>query len=112
MVALCVATTVMVNAGKARYMWATVLPLVFIVATTMTAGYQMIFYRFGPGASLAASGRGNLFNALLTGTMLVCVVIILGDSIRVWICGRRAQPPEGAVLARAGAMTEIIALDS
>ena len=86
-VALSVMTTVMVNAGRRRYMWVTLPPLAFIVCTTMTAGVEMIFGRFGPAASLDAAGRGALINATLTALMLVCVVIIVLDNARAWLRG-------------------------
>ena len=37
--ALCVGTTVIVNAGRARYAWVTLVPLAFVATTTLTAAY-------------------------------------------------------------------------
>jgi len=42
-VALCVATTVIIKMGRARYAWVTVAPLAWLVAVTMTAGVQKVF---------------------------------------------------------------------
>src|SRR5215212_7521643 len=42
-VALCVGTTVIVKMGKARYAWATMLPLAWLVTVTTTAGLMKIF---------------------------------------------------------------------
>ncbi len=42
-VALCVATTVIVKMGKARYMWVTIIPLVWLVIVVMYAGYLKVF---------------------------------------------------------------------
>jgi carbon starvation protein len=36
--ALAVATTIIINTGKAKYMWVTVVPLAFVSITTLTAG--------------------------------------------------------------------------
>ena len=41
-IALAVVTTVMFNAGRGRYAPLTILPMLFVISTTMTAGYQMI----------------------------------------------------------------------
>jgi carbon starvation protein len=100
-VALCVATTVLVKMHRARYMWITCTPLVWLVTVTFTAGYQKIFSplpRLGflaQAAQLSATGatdaatRALIFNARLDavvcGGFLVLVTTILIDSIRVWV---------------------------
>src|SRR5262249_22743700 len=38
-IALCVGTTVIINSGRARYAWITLLPLSFVATTTLTAGW-------------------------------------------------------------------------
>ncbi|HKO00797.1 MAG TPA: carbon starvation protein A, partial [Thermoanaerobaculia bacterium] len=47
-VALCVGTSVIINAGRARYAWTTMAPLAFVVTTTLYAGWRSIFDNFLP----------------------------------------------------------------
>ncbi len=42
-VALCVATTIIIGMGKAKYAWTTALPLAWLVTVTMIAGWQRLF---------------------------------------------------------------------
>jgi carbon starvation protein len=42
-IALAVATTFLIRGGRVRYAWTTLLPLAWLLAITMTAGYQKIF---------------------------------------------------------------------
>ena len=42
-IALCVATSIIVKSGKARYAWVTALPLTWLIVITSTAAYEKIF---------------------------------------------------------------------
>jgi carbon starvation protein len=93
-VALCVATTIIVNQGKTRYVWVTALPLAFIVSTTLTAGWQM------SRGYLAEAGQngGAAVRLVLTVLMLFCVVVVLLDSIRAWFRGSEPAAPKPAAV--------------
>jgi len=106
-VALAVGTTIILKRHGPRYMWITLLPMVWIVSVTYTASYQKVFSadpRLGflsqaeeLGAALAAGGlsperlaqterliaNANL-NAFVCGLFIVLVSAILVDSVRVW----------------------------
>src|SRR5450759_4806899 len=107
-VALCVASTILVKMHRARFLWITSVPLVWLVTVTYTAAWQKIFspeVRVGflaQASSLEAKlAAGNftsariaetqtlIFNArldaALSGIFLVLVTLIVADSLRVWI---------------------------
>ncbi|MDX2226324.1 MAG: carbon starvation CstA family protein, partial [Verrucomicrobiae bacterium] len=43
-IAFCLGTTLLLKMGKARYVWVTAVPMIFLIAVTMTAGWQKIFH--------------------------------------------------------------------
>jgi carbon starvation protein len=92
-VALSVAGTVMVNAGRARYLWVVIGPMTFVTTTTMTAGVQLIqrFLILGQSPVASDSFKGYL-NAFLIVAMMISVAIILWESVRRWI-GPTAPAP-------------------
>jgi carbon starvation protein len=95
-VALLIGTTILINMGRAKYVWVTVIPLVFLSTTTLTAGYLSVRDNFWPmavGANPALHLQGYM-DSVLTVVMMCCVVIILVTSIRRWIAvGRGGLSP-------------------
>jgi carbon starvation protein len=117
-VALCVATTVFIKMGKARYAFVTLLPLAWLTVVTMSAGWEKMFSpeaRLGflahahiiegqiasgalPAAiKSAADARRMVFNdyldAAVTAFFMISVVVILADSIREWTSVLRGRKP-------------------
>jgi carbon starvation protein len=108
-IALCVVTTVMINAGRGRYALLTVVPMLFVTSTTMTAGYMMVT---GPFAGMVRVGleqqeqalvlRGAL-NILLSLFMMACVLVIVCTALGKWTAGlRRGGAPRAAPVTRPG----------
>ena len=93
-VALAVATTIIINIGKARYVWVTLLPLAFVAITTLTAGVLSVRDNFwpmaiGPDESMHFTGY---VNTVMTVVMMVCVIVILANAVWKWglvLSGRR-----------------------
>src|ERR1041385_582956 len=101
-VALCVATTVIINMGKARYAWVTIAPLAFVGTTTLVAGYQSIRDIFWPQAQNPLTSTQGYINTSLTALIMTAAVIVIADSLRNWIGGRkRPQPTTEAAIAEA-----------
>jgi carbon starvation protein len=107
-VALCVATTVLAKMGKLRYSWVTLVPLTWLAAATLTAGWQKVFAAdpmlgfLSHAQTLAGSTDPNaarmIFNDRLDAGLalffmaVVCVVILA--SAREWylIAARKKAP--------------------
>jgi carbon starvation protein len=106
-VALCVAATVLVKMGKMRYTWVPLVPLAWLAAATLTAGWQKVFSPdpklgfLSHAASLdpnAPNAARMIFNdrldaALALFFMAIVVVVILA-SAREWyqIAARKKTP--------------------
>jgi carbon starvation protein len=88
-VALCVATTVIINLGRARYSWVTIVPLSFVATTTLVAGYQSIRDIFWPQTLNPATTTQGYINTSLTVLIMVAAIIVLVDSVRRWVSGKR-----------------------
>jgi len=108
-VALCVGTTILIKMGKQRYAWTTVVPLVWLVIVTLTAGWQKVFAAeprlgFLSHARLVAQGAGNpnaarlIFNdrldAALALIFMAVVVVVIAASAREWwlVLSKRKAP--------------------
>ncbi len=91
-VALAVVTTFLVNSGKARYAWVTLLPMCFVVTTTMTAGALTIRNTFLPLARTPGKAFQGYLNTSLTVIMMAAVIIILADAARRCWATHRGKP--------------------
>ncbi|MDT7543253.1 MAG: carbon starvation protein [Acidobacteriota bacterium] len=90
-VALCVATTTIINMGKARYSWITLVPLAFVGTTTLVAGWESITDIFLPLARNPKTATQGYVDTALTAILMAAAIIILFDSIRRWT-GTRRRP--------------------
>ena len=86
-IALLIGTTILINLGRARYAWVTIVPLVFLATTTLSAGFLSVRDNFWPmavGADPALHVQGYL-NSILTVIMMACVVVIVVTAVRRWM---------------------------
>lgn len=110
-VALCVGTTVIVRMGKGRYAWVTLLPLCWLLSVTITGGFIKIFSPSPKLGFLAHADKlktdlttatgvelqkipvlifNDYLDACLGGVFMILVLIIVVESIRIWI----TRPPK------------------
>jgi carbon starvation protein len=129
-IALCVATTIIIRSGKARYAFVTLLPLAWLVAVTMTAGVQKVlsplpnvgFFAharvlqdqlsapgLAPGkvSTLVQMMWNDRIDGVLTIVFIAVVLTILLDAARVWMrlilapSAGAAAPAQARVASRA-----------
>jgi carbon starvation protein len=106
-VALCVAATVLFKMGKMRYTWVPLLPLAWLAAATLTAGWQKVFSPdpklgfLSHAASLnpnAPNAARMIFNDRLDAALalffMAIVVVVIMASAREWyqIAARKKTP--------------------
>ncbi len=116
-IALCVGTTVLIKMHQAKYLWITAAPLAWLVVVTFAAGFDKIFspqpsigflahanaLQHAIAAGKIAAGKlaethAVIFNerldAVVCGSFLTLVSVILLDSLRIWFgLLRRTRPP-------------------
>lgn len=84
-IALAVGTSFIINRGRARYAWCTLVPMTFVGFTTIYAGISNIITLYLPQAVSEAGRVQGIVSTTLTVVILVCVFIILGNAIPKWI---------------------------
>jgi carbon starvation protein len=91
-IALTVGTSYIINRGGVKYAWVTILPLLFVGVTTITAGSMNIANLFYPMILVPGTQVQGIINLSLTVVIMVCVVVVIGDAVPKWIAvirGRR-----------------------
>jgi carbon starvation protein len=74
--ALAIGTTFLIHHGKLKYIWTTVIPMVFLAVTTIAAGIQSILNSYLPA--------GQFLLSIIAIIIIIMVVAILIDSLLKW----------------------------
>jgi carbon starvation protein len=80
--ALSIVTTWMVNHGRGRYAYVTILPMLFVTSTTLSAGANLVTQRFPKmitdGEAFVKAGETGLGNKMiLTGTLNIAMILFV-----------------------------------
>ena len=86
MLALCVGTTVLIKMRKARYLWVTAVPMLFVGAVTLTGAYELFFLFVAKAGAATGSDQALplVVDAILVAVVAVLAIIVLMDSTRKW----------------------------
>jgi carbon starvation protein len=84
-IALVIGTSFIINRGRIRYAWVTIVPLIFVGITTLSAGFLNIKNIYLPQTKVSATMVPGLINLLLTLSIIICLVIIICNAVPKWI---------------------------
>lgn len=96
-IALCVATTIIIKMGKARYVFVTLMPLAWLVLVTFTASWQKMFdanprigflahaHQLGVSGGNARLIFNDRLDAVVTGVLMAMVALVLLVSAAEWV---------------------------
>jgi carbon starvation protein len=90
-IALTIGTSYIINRGKIRYAWITIIPLVFVGITTFTAGILNMKGIYIPQLVTSAHRVDGIINLSLTLIIMASVVIILKDAVPAWVTAWRTH---------------------
>ena len=95
-IALTVGTSFIINRGRIKYAWVTMLPMVFVGVTTMTAAFLNIKNIYVPQVEAAETLIPGLINLILTLAIMICVLIIFYNAVPKWIKAYRNHVAENS----------------
>ena len=99
--ALAIGTSVLINMGKARYVWCTLVPLAFMCVNTLTAGWMNLGINYlRPQITAGAPSLWQAFlmaptparlQCVITLVVMVLLVVVVVDSLYHWTTGMRGR---------------------
>jgi carbon starvation protein len=90
-IALAIGTSFIINRGRGKYAWVTIIPMVFVGITTFTAGFLNMKNIYLPQILDPLTIVPGLINLLLTLFILICVIVIFSNAIPKWISTLKKQ---------------------
>jgi carbon starvation protein len=94
-IALTIGTTWLVNLGRARYAWITLLPLVWVATTTLTGGVETLTGTYWKMIQVPGTRTMGLICTLGIASVMVCAILIVLEGLSRWLGprGRKVQVP-------------------
>jgi len=90
-IALAIGTSYIINNGRIRYAWITIIPMLFITAVTFTAGIENISNIYYPQILTDKTKVLGIVNLGLTMLIMTCAVLIFADAVPKWIKAARKK---------------------
>jgi carbon starvation protein len=84
-IAFCIGTTLIIKSNKLKYIWVTLVPMVFMTVTTLAASWELFFMFLDTAEKVQETALTYQINAGLVALMALLVVIAIVDSIYKWI---------------------------
>jgi carbon starvation protein len=107
--ALAIGTTILLReARRVQYALVTFLPLLFVGTTTLTAGVQSVRTIYMPMLEKTATHLTGIVNVIVTVTLIVGVVLILGGSAIRWSASLKKRLAEAAAQNEIGRRDEAL----
>ncbi|MCX6301247.1 MAG: carbon starvation protein A [Bacteroidia bacterium] len=94
-IALAIGTSFIINRGRAKYAWVTILPMIFVGVTTMVAAILNIKNIYIPQISESATMVPGIINLVLTVSIIVSVIIIFVNAVPGWVKSLSPNPSPG-----------------
>lgn len=83
--ALAVGTSYLINHGRKKYAWITILPLTFVGITTAVGGIKNLMNIYIPQMVNNKTVVQGSINTVLTVLILVCVTLVVADAVPRWL---------------------------
>jgi carbon starvation protein len=84
-IALVIGTSFIINRGRRKYAWVTIVPLIFVGITTLTAGFLNMKNIYIPQMQNPATRVPGFINLILTLSIIICLIVIVYNAVPGWL---------------------------
>jgi len=92
-IALAIGTSFIINRGRIKYAWVTIIPMTFVGFTTIVAGMKNMLNIYIPQLNNPVTIFQGIINLLLTLVIMLCVFVILGNAVPAWFAKFNDKKP-------------------